>query len=171
MRLLIAAGCALLLGACQPTERSGQRLDSQSFTGSWYGIRPNGVTTFHSDSVFAADGSIEVHFYTCLSNHYESRWTERGTWVWNNNQLIITLFSADDNEESSTTEYTLVEHEYDRRVYRNEADDYTFWLQRRWRDTPYTCATTRAQVDADRDAAVADGRFNALYPDYTENDT
>ncbi|MFK8028927.1 MAG: hypothetical protein AB8G18_01690 [Gammaproteobacteria bacterium] len=149
-------------------------IDSSSFVGNWIGIRPEGVTTFHSDSSFKANGEIEVRFFSCLSSHTESRWTDRGEWTWADNILTITLTTDTDTEgvtETYVNEYTLLEEDFDRRIFRNENDERTFWLQRRWRDEPYSCATTKADVDADRSAAQSDGRFQSVYPDYTGNDS
>lgn len=174
MRIVLTFSAALLLAACNPPNSTEHAIDPQSFVGHWYAVRPEGVTTFHSDSTFEADGSIEVRFYACLSNQYESRWTDRGSWSWQGNVLTTTLISGFEDErkgESYTNEYTLLEHDLDRRVLSNIADDYTFWMKRRWSDTPYTCSTTKADVDADRDAAMADGRFQSIYPDYTENES
>ena len=145
-------------------------VDTTSFEGNWYGIRPDGVTTFHSDSSFFVNGDIVVRFFTCLSNQMESQWTDRGTWSYADNLLTITLTTESDSDEdgeSYTHRYTLLTDDYDRRTFRSESANYTFWLQRRWRDMPYDCSSSKANLDADRATALAEGRFHSVYPDYT----
>lgn len=173
MRLSTLLLCVMLLAACNPPKEQADTIDSSSFVGNWLGIRPEGVTTFHSDSSFKADGGIEVRFFSCLSSHTESQWIERGEWSWRDGVLTITLVSnpgLDGDTEMNTHEYKLLEDNLDKRILRNQTDDYRFWLQRRWGDEPYTCATTKAEVDADRLAAQSDGRFKTVYPEYTGND-
>lgn len=162
----------LLLTGCNPPADPTATVDAASFTGNWYGIRPEGVTTFHSDSSFHKNGDIVVRFFSCLSNHLESHWIDKGTWSYTGNVLTITLKSAsdDDNSESYTHEYNLLTDAYDQRTLRSVTADYTFWLNRRWAEEPYDCATTKAQVDADRAQALEDGRFRSEYPDYPGDD-
>ena len=168
MRPYLILIVALLTAACDPPPHSLITVDTDSFVGHWYGVRPDGVTTFHSDSSFEADGTIVVRFFSCLSSSIESRWTDSGTWTWNDDLLTITLTSESDSDgsESYTHRYYLLEDDYDQRSFRSESGDYTFWLKRRWRDDPYDCTTTKAELDADRARAIEGGQFQALYPDY-----
>jgi hypothetical protein len=159
--------------ACDPPATMSVTVSAPGFEGNWYGIRPDGVTTFHSDSSFFPNGDIVVRFFTCLSTRVESQWTDRGNWSYADDVLTITLTTASDNNEDGeryTHQYILLNDDHDKRTFRSKSGNYTFWLQRRWRDEPYDCATTRADLDIDRKAALADGRFHAVYPDYTGPD-
>ncbi len=173
MRSLAIILVSVLTMACDPPAAGTDAVVIPDFEGTWYGIRPDGVNTFHSDSTFLASGDIVVRFFSCLSSKTESQWTDRGTWSWENDLLTITLVSAqgDDNDgESYTHQYRLLTDDHDKRTYRSLTGDYTFWLHRRWRDEPYDCTTTKADIDADRAAALASGRFQTAYPDYMETD-
>lgn len=174
MRMIIIIMATVLLAGCTPPQDPTNAVEPSSFEGHWYGIRPQGVTTFHSDSHFAANGDVEVRFFSCLSTEVESQWTDRGRWVFENNLLTITLVSNSGDEsdgESYTHQYALLDEHFDRRAFRSSTDDYEFWLHRRWRDAPYDCSTTKADTDSDRAAAIADGRFNIVYPDYAGTDS
>ncbi len=174
MRMIPLIATLALLTSCAPPPVPEIAVDPSSFEGYWYGIRPQGVTTFHSDSYFAANGEVEVRFYTCLSSKTESRWTDKGTWSYEDNLLTITLVADVDEEgdgETYTHQYTLLDESFDRRSFRSETGQYNFWLHRRWGKLPYDCTTTKADTEADRNAAIADGRFNSVYPDYTGTDS
>lgn len=173
MRSLLILTAALLTMACDPPATPSMTIDTASFEGNWYGIRPDGVTTFHSDSSFFPNGDIVVRFFTCLSARTESQWTDRGTWSYADDLLTITLTTEahdDKDGERYTHQYALLKDEYDRRIFHSASGNYTFWLQRRWRDKPYDCTSTKADLNADRAAALTDGRFQSAYPGYTGPD-
>ncbi len=169
MRRYVILSAALFLTGCNPPTNPATVVETASFIGNWYGIRPEGVTTFHSDSSFYENGEIVVRFFSCLSNRTESWWIDKGTWSYENDLLTITLVSGSDpeEEESYTHEYRVLQDDFDERVFRSTSSDYTFWLKRRWRPEPYDCTTTKADLDSDRAQALTDGRFRAEYPDYS----
>lgn len=168
MRLQLILIATLLTAACNPPPQRVVAVDPGSFAGNWYGVRPEGVTTFHSDSTFNADGTVVVRFFSCLSSQPESQWVDRGTWSYSDGVLTLTLTSDTDRENSEryTHRYSLLTDDYDQRTFRSESGNYTFWLKRRWRDQPFDCSTRKADLDADRAGAIADGRFQAAYPDF-----
>ena len=173
MRSFLILTATLLTMACDQPATVSMTVDTTSFEGNWYGIRPDGVNTFHSDSSFFPNGDIVVRFFTCLSTRVESQWTDRGSWTYADELLTITLTTESDSDEDGeryTHQYTLLADEYDQRTFHSESGNYAFWLQRRWRDEPYDCTSTKADLDADRTAALTDGRFLSVYPGYTGTD-
>ncbi len=99
MRSFLILTATLLTMACDQPATVSMTVDTTSFEGNWYGIRPDGVNTFHSDSSFFPNGDIVVRFFTCLSTRVESQWTDRGSWTYADELLTITLTTKSDRDE------------------------------------------------------------------------
>ncbi|MEM7081675.1 MAG: hypothetical protein AAF465_02995 [Pseudomonadota bacterium] len=163
--LLIVVG----LAGCQPAP-SQSNAPFTNYVGDWYSIRPNGVTTLHSNTTFFADGTMTIDLFTCLSSELESAWTDRGEWYVDDNGLHISVISDENNAETYHYSYVELSAEFDQRWLRDTTYDTRFKIWRRWHETPYTCATSLEDIAADRDRAIADGRFQQVYPDYNDAD-
>ncbi len=157
--ILLLAATSSGLAACESAHEQDQRLNESELVGSWYGIYAQGRDTVLFEAELQPDGLARLLYRVCFATEELERREEVSNWSLDMNVLS---FSFQESATGFGDENTFV-HSY--RI-TESIDDYVryissngrkFWMERKWSEENYSCATTKSEVNKHREAAFAAG--------------